>query len=308
MSSTTTIELSADLKSLWTANLSSGVRAIICAITNEVLVLKETVEGSSSRDTDFGSLMSIVNASEPCFVLFRDSGSKWIFISFVPDKASVRDKMLYASANTNIRKQFGDDNFVQAARLSLLSEFSWASFQDSLKPVECLSEREQHIKELDQAEETARKEMMEAGPTRNPLGVSIANTVAQTAASKNAKKAGAAPPAKTTTSSTTASPSKPATTTSVNRTGPAKPAATGASKKPSVDALTKNFEQKSTTLTGVAREGQTGGVSHASYNSTQMKPKASQSAVNAPHPVYSKMQSSNGPMKKVVLPPSGAYC
>ena len=92
-----------------------------CDIIIEILVLKETLQGSSSRDTDFSSLMSIVNASEPCFVLFRDSGSQWIFISFVPDKASVRDKMLYASANTNIRQDFGDSHFVQAARLSLLS-------------------------------------------------------------------------------------------------------------------------------------------------------------------------------------------
>jgi len=308
MSSTTTIEMNADLKALWTANLSSGVRAIICNITNEVLVLKDTIDGTSSRDEDFSLLMSRVNASEPCFVLFRESGSRWVFITFVPDKASVRDKMLYASANTNIRKDFGDEHFSQAARFSLLSEFCWSSFQESLKPVECLSEREQHIAELDKAEETARKEMMEDGPKRNPQGVAIANTVAKTAAEKNAKKAAAAP--KTTTSSTSSSasttatsPRKTTTTTSSSSTGP--------SKKPSVDALTKNFEHQmspNAPLTGVAKEGHTGGSSHMSYSNTQIKPKASQSAVNSPHPVYSQMQSSSGPMKKVVIPPNGAYC
>jgi len=270
------------LKSLWTANLSSGIRAFICSITNEILVLKDTVEATSSRDTDFSSLMSRVNASEPSIILFREGGSKWIYISFVPDKASVRDKMLYASANTNIRQEFGDQHFTQAARLSLLSEFSWPNFQQSLQPVECLSEREQHIKELDEAEATARKEMMESASHRNPMGTTIANTVAKTAAAKNAKKASASP-AKTTTYSST----------------------TGTSKKPSVDALTKNFEHENAALTGVAKEGHT---SYASYSSTQVKPKASQSTVHSPHPVYSKMQGSSGPMKKVVIPPNGAYC
>ena len=97
-------------------------------ITSEMLVLKDTAEPGASKDSDFSSLMSKVNASEPCFILFRDQGSKWIFISFVPDKASVRDKMLYASANTNIRKQFGDPHFSQAARLSLLSVCSSKNF------------------------------------------------------------------------------------------------------------------------------------------------------------------------------------
>jgi len=312
MSSTTTIEMNPDLKALWTANLSSGLRAIICQINNEVLVLKDTIEGTASRDSDFGLLMSKVNASEPCFVLFRDNGSHWVFISFVPDKASVRDKMLYASANTNIRKEFGDDHFTQAARFSILSEFCWSSFQESLKPVECLSEREEHIRELDKAEETARKEMMESASNRNPLGTSIANTVAQTAAEKNAKKAASKPAAATTTASSpvkaTTTPAKTTTTGPAKTTTASSSSTTGPSKKPSVGALTKNFEhQANTHLTGVAREGQTGGASHVSY-STQIKPKASESTVNAPHPVYSKIQGSSGPMKKVVIPPSGAYC
>jgi len=236
--------------------------------------------------------MSKVNASEPCFVLFRDNGPHWVFITFVPDKASVRDKMLYASANTNIRKDFGDEHFTQAARFSLLTEFSWSSFQESLKPVECLSEREQHIAELDKAEETARKEMMEAGPRKSAQGVAIANTVAHTAAEKNAKRAAAR-------SSGGSSTASPATSSS-----------TGASKKPSVDTLTKNFEHQlgpKTSLNGVARDDHPG-PSHTSYSGTQVKPKASESAVNTPHPVYSKMQSSSGPMKKVVIPPNGAYC
>jgi len=171
--------------------------------------------------------------------------------------------------------------------------------------------------ELDEAEATARKEMMESASHRNPMGTSIANTVAAAAAEKNAKKAAAAPKPAATASApkpaatASAAPAKTTTTASPVKatTTPASTTTTGASKKPSVGALTKNFEnQNNTHLTGVAREGQTGGVSHASYTSTQMKPKASQSTVNAPHPVYSKMQTSNGPMKKVVLPPNGAYC
>jgi len=302
MSSTTTIDMSDDLKSLWTANISSGLRTIICEIRNELLVLKDTAEPGESRDSDFSSLMSRVNASEPCFVLFRDNGAHWVFITFVPDKASVRDKMLYASANTNIRKQFGDEHFTQAARFSILSEFAWASFQESLKPTECLSEREKHIKELDQAEETARKEMMESPPQKNPLGISIANTVAKTAATRSANKAAAAgtKPAETTATTTASKPvaAKPAATSST----------TGPNKRQSVDQMTKNFErQTNTNLTGVAREGT--GASHVSYSSTQMKPKASESTVHAPHPVYSQMtQGPSGPMKKVVIPPSGAYC
>lgn len=53
-----------------------------------------------------------LSKSEPCYLFFRfdtknASGYEWLFISWVPDDAAVRQKMLYASTRATLKKEFG---------------------------------------------------------------------------------------------------------------------------------------------------------------------------------------------------------
>ena len=148
-------------------------------------------------------------------------------------------------------------------------EFSWGSFLASQKPVECLSEREQHFKELDAMEATARREMEEDAPTKKPMAANIAACAAQAAAAKSRKA-----PASGAVQAGAAYRAEPRTSAGVGE-------------------LTRKFEQQPA----------------AAAEKKVAPPKASQSKVSEPHPVYSQMAQGRTPaMKKIVLPPSGAYC
>lgn len=48
----------------------------------------------------------------PCYIIFKfdsknASGYEWLFISWSPDTASVRHKMLYASTKATLKMEFG---------------------------------------------------------------------------------------------------------------------------------------------------------------------------------------------------------
>jgi twinfilin-like protein len=62
----------------------------------------------------------LLDALEPCYVLFRldaptassdestsSSAADWVLMCYVPDKAKVRDKMLYSSTRAALRKELG---------------------------------------------------------------------------------------------------------------------------------------------------------------------------------------------------------
>ena len=63
---------------------------------------------SKTEVEDFELLDDILQDDKPAYVLFRlgDHAEKdWLFISYVPDQAKVRDKMLYASTRATISRQ-----------------------------------------------------------------------------------------------------------------------------------------------------------------------------------------------------------
>lgn len=55
----------------------------------------------------------LIEENQPCYILYRldtkspDSGYDWLFISWSPDDAPVRQKMLYASTKATTKQEFG---------------------------------------------------------------------------------------------------------------------------------------------------------------------------------------------------------
>ncbi|KAA1121113.1 Twinfilin-1 [Puccinia graminis f. sp. tritici] len=93
-----------------------SLRLILVQIENESLVpsLVRPPTESKTEVEDFELLGDILQDDKPAYVLFRlgDNAEKdWLFISYVPDQAKVRDKMLYASTRATISRQLGDSNF-----------------------------------------------------------------------------------------------------------------------------------------------------------------------------------------------------
>lgn len=124
-------------------------------------------KGEDSVGHDFNTLMALVNPSEPSYILFRKSDTSstdnWLFITFIPDKSKVSDKLVYAASILHLKKTLGVDFFTsENLNYAVLSDFSWASYTAAgPSREECLNEREKHFQELDKMEDQARKEQEE---------------------------------------------------------------------------------------------------------------------------------------------------
>lgn len=73
---------------------------------------------SGSWEDDFSNVASQLEATEPCYVLYRlDSsnnlGYEWVLITYVPDKAKVRHKMVYSSTKSSLKMSLGGGRFAQ---------------------------------------------------------------------------------------------------------------------------------------------------------------------------------------------------
>lgn len=118
MSSQSGICVSDELSSTFVNAVSSpgSLRLILVEIENETLIpsIVRPPTNCNSEAEDFELLADILHDDRPAYILFRlgDLANKdWLFISYVPDQAKVRDKMLYASTRASISRQLGDSNF-----------------------------------------------------------------------------------------------------------------------------------------------------------------------------------------------------
>lgn len=66
---------------------------------------------------DFEHVISYLDEDKPSYILVRldDKNSAgeyhWLFMSYVPDNAKIRDKMIYASTRATLTKGLGDGRF-----------------------------------------------------------------------------------------------------------------------------------------------------------------------------------------------------
>ena len=110
--------ISSELAAAFASASKSGdeARALFVAIehASESLVLSSQVAGTGDVATDFKTAAATVDAALPCIILFRLSDgapSRWVLVSYVPESAKVRDKMLYASSRDDLMMALGLDHF-----------------------------------------------------------------------------------------------------------------------------------------------------------------------------------------------------
>lgn len=77
-----------------------------------------SVPASGSWESDFPNIAAQLDATDPCYILYRlDSsnnlGYEWILITYVPDKAKVRQKMVYSSTKASLKMSLGGGRFSQ---------------------------------------------------------------------------------------------------------------------------------------------------------------------------------------------------
>lgn len=115
----------------------------------EVLTHAYHKEVKHSWEKDFEKyLAEIIEENQPCYVLFRldsknASGYEWLFISWSPDTAPVRQKMLYASTKATLKQEFGTGQIKEEIHGTTLSDVTLEGerFNFFNKAILCLNKK-----------------------------------------------------------------------------------------------------------------------------------------------------------------------
>ncbi|KAI6038453.1 hypothetical protein EDC04DRAFT_2570053 [Pisolithus marmoratus] len=177
MAATSGIGLSAELTQAFsTAVETKSIRFIKVIIQNESLVPVASVDVGSSLEEDLALLDSYLADNDPCYVLTRldNPSSEWLLISYVPDSAKVRDKMLYASTRNSLAKSLGStvftDNLFATSKADVTPE-SYAAHKRYQAAPQPLSTREQEMADIKAAEREVAGNAYEGSRARqNHLG------------------------------------------------------------------------------------------------------------------------------------------
>ena len=92
----------------WTSADDSSLAAISIGIADERFVLKNTLASAGGEAEDFAAMKAqLLEPDVACYVLFKRASvaaDPWALITFVPDTAPIKDKMLFASSRDTLKK------------------------------------------------------------------------------------------------------------------------------------------------------------------------------------------------------------
>ncbi|KAI9592876.1 twinfilin-2-like protein [Syncephalis fuscata] len=136
---------------------SDNDRIIRVSIKNESLVEDGVVPVKDNWETDFSLVEGLLEERTPSYILYRlDSKNssddhEWLFMAYVPDRASVRDKMLYASTRATLTKELGNARFTDALYGTTREELTLKGYKDHLRHLKAaapLTEAEEQMEQL----------------------------------------------------------------------------------------------------------------------------------------------------------------
>ncbi|CDK27852.1 unnamed protein product [Kuraishia capsulata CBS 1993] len=131
MSSQSGITASPELIAAFKDYIDTSSRALIVKIVDEKLLPHEIIAGSQSLGTDLDLVRSKLSDSEACYLVVKNEGTnKHTFVSFVPDYAHVKSKMLYASTKNAIIRELGLEFFEPVVFVNELEEISSAGWKE----------------------------------------------------------------------------------------------------------------------------------------------------------------------------------
>ncbi|KDN51689.1 hypothetical protein RSAG8_00236, partial [Rhizoctonia solani AG-8 WAC10335] len=175
MSASSGIGVSPELSSTFASAINSqSTRFIKVTIQNELLVPDGTIPaGSGEFIDDLPQLQGILEDDVPAYILARTEDSKWLFISYVPDTAKVRDKMVYASTRGALTKALGDQRFkdnIFATSKDDLTPEAYQAHQRHLAAPKPLTARERELQEIRAAERASSAAYEGSGVRQSMVG------------------------------------------------------------------------------------------------------------------------------------------
>ncbi|TGZ85499.1 actin depolymerizing protein [Ascodesmis nigricans] len=155
----------------------SATRGLLVEIQKESLVPSATIPAQGSFDDDVAQLDVILAVDKPAYILLRrfDDASNpapYIAVTYVPDHANVRQKMLFASTRTTLTRELGSEKFGESIFATEKSELTAEGFRKHdahmAKPAPLTEEEESlqtvRLAELEASQGTAgRKNHVSSG-------------------------------------------------------------------------------------------------------------------------------------------------
>ncbi|CAG9862572.1 unnamed protein product [Phyllotreta striolata] len=161
MSHQTGIKANDELKKFFATSRDGSIRLIKVSIKEEQLVLDgyEHVKGTWEQDFD-PSIGPQIEENQPCYLMYRldsknNSNYEWMLVSWTPDTAPVRQKMLYASTKATLKQEFGSSQIKEEMHCTITSDITLNGYFKHKKSTAApapLSMREEELNELKKTE------------------------------------------------------------------------------------------------------------------------------------------------------------
>jgi twinfilin len=123
------------------------------------LVSHQSVKKDFEKDWD-KLIQPEIEKDVPCYLLYRldvksENGYAWMLITWIPDIATIRQKMIYASTKSTLKLEFGGSNLKEEYHATTPEEMTFAGYQKnkiSMSAPTPLTAREEEINELRRTE------------------------------------------------------------------------------------------------------------------------------------------------------------
>lgn len=166
---------------------SSSQRGLLATIKNETLVPLETLQASGDFRSDLSGLSHHLSKDEARYILLKQDGSApdgYVAVTYVPDAANVRQKMLFASTRLTLVRELGVERFRETVFCTTADELTpegWDRHEKHNRLDAPLTEEEaglKHIKDAESLESggTGGRSLPSAGIALN-LGDEVSNAL-----------------------------------------------------------------------------------------------------------------------------------
>ncbi|EWC47040.1 hypothetical protein DRE_03802 [Drechslerella stenobrocha 248] len=111
---------------------STTLRGLIAGIANEALVPITTIPRRGTFEQDVAQLDGLLKDNEPAYIILRrlDTGpAPFVSVTYVPDFAHVRSKMLFASTRNTLMRELGTDRFSESIFATTKAELTADGFK-----------------------------------------------------------------------------------------------------------------------------------------------------------------------------------
>lgn len=177
------IGISPSLAEKFPAFVDGDARAAVLQIRDEACELQLVVEGSDDRARDFEVLQSKLEPTHARFIVFRlqRKPREFLFISYMPNKEALREKMKYASSTNTILKELGGSQLfpqqVIWTEIQEVSEVGWAAQLRHEQAAAPLTEEEQSLKTATEYERIGTQTRSVAGQSTLGIAAKVTDDV-----------------------------------------------------------------------------------------------------------------------------------